>query len=134
MQMTDSEIVRDYNSSRKKSLQIGILADLNLCSKQHIADILIAAGVELPKKYYRKKDTSDRVKSTNSKKSEPKKKEVSQETLIQVGYEELDRLNNLIRQQEKIIEKAEALLSIYEEDYKVMLKFLGIGESNNVKC
>lgn len=134
MQMTDSEIVRDYNSSRKKTLQIGILADLNLCSKKQIVDILSAAGAELPKKYQKNKKADDRVNSTKIEESEPKKTEVRHETLVQVGYEELDRLNNLIRQQEKIIERAEALKSIYEEDYKVMLKFLGIGENNNVKC
>lgn len=123
MQMTDSEIVRDYNSSRKKTMQIGILADLNTCSKQHIADILIAAGVEVPKKFYKDKQPKEAEK--------PKEVEITKETLMEIGYKELDRLNGLIREQEKILQQAQALKMIYEEDYRVMLNFLGIGEE---KC
>lgn len=120
MEMTDSEIVRNYNASRKKTLQIGILADLNTCSKQRIADILIAAGIKVPEKFYHEKKAMTPEK--------PKEVEVTKETLAKIGYEELERLEKEIRQQEKIIEQAQALKMIYEEDYKVMLKFLGIGK------
>ena len=40
MQMTDSEIIRNYNQAKDKKLQVGILADLNCCSKDKIEQIL----------------------------------------------------------------------------------------------
>lgn len=40
MQMTNSEILVSYNTAADKKAQIGILADLNLCSKNKIIDIL----------------------------------------------------------------------------------------------
>lgn len=40
MQMSDEEIRRNYRAAANKQLQIGILADLNLCSKEKIKRIL----------------------------------------------------------------------------------------------
>ena len=40
MQMTNNEILVSYNTAADKKAQIGILADLNLCSKNKIIDIL----------------------------------------------------------------------------------------------
>lgn len=40
MQMSNSEILVSYNTAADKKAQIGILADLNLCSKNKIIDIL----------------------------------------------------------------------------------------------
>lgn len=52
MQMTNEEIVRDFRQAAKPRDQIAILAELNLCSKREIAEILIAAGCEGVPKYY----------------------------------------------------------------------------------
>ena len=54
MRMTDEEIVRDYRASKAPFKQIGILADLNACTRQAIADVLIRAGCEVPERYTRK--------------------------------------------------------------------------------
>lgn len=40
MQMTENEIRRDYAGAKNKSMQIGILADLNCCAKDRIREIL----------------------------------------------------------------------------------------------
>lgn len=34
MNMTPAAIVRDYNEAKDKKVQIGILADMNLCEKK----------------------------------------------------------------------------------------------------
>ena len=40
MQMTENEIRRNYDRAKNKNMQIGILADLNYCSKDRIKQIL----------------------------------------------------------------------------------------------
>lgn len=44
MEMTNEDIVLSFKRSGRKKAQIGILADLNGCSKQDIEKILIEAG------------------------------------------------------------------------------------------
>lgn len=44
----EGEIVASYQSALDKKAQIQILADLNVCSKQEIEDLLRSHGVELP--------------------------------------------------------------------------------------
>ena len=46
MQMTNEEIVRDYNAAANKSKQIKILAELNAVSPSEIRAVLAQAGVE----------------------------------------------------------------------------------------
>ena len=53
--MTNEEIIRDYKQAAAPMKQIGILADLNQCSRQDIVKILREAGCELPKLYDKKK-------------------------------------------------------------------------------
>lgn len=45
MQMTNEEIVRDYNAAANKSKQIKVLADLNCVSPGEIRAVLAQAGV-----------------------------------------------------------------------------------------
>lgn len=44
MVMSENEIKRDYNAAKDKEAQIGILADLNLCSKEEIKRIVEGKG------------------------------------------------------------------------------------------
>lgn len=44
MQMTESEIVRNYREAKNKREQITILADLNRCEKEEIVEILLKNG------------------------------------------------------------------------------------------
>lgn len=43
--MTDGEIVTSYRQAKDKREQIGILADLNLMTKEKVCEILRAAGI-----------------------------------------------------------------------------------------
>ena len=54
MIMDAGEIVREYRAAKTKQKQIGILAELNQCSKAKITEILRAAGEELPGNYQKK--------------------------------------------------------------------------------
>lgn len=55
--MSEGEIVASYRQAAKPADQIKVLADLNVCSKAHIEDILREAGEPLPKKRGRQKQT-----------------------------------------------------------------------------
>lgn len=45
MQMSDKDIIRAYKEAKDGRKQIGILADLNACPRDHIVEILSEAGV-----------------------------------------------------------------------------------------
>lgn len=57
MTMTPAEIAADYRQAKTPLKQIGILADLNQCSRKEIVDILREQGCELPKFYAKKEST-----------------------------------------------------------------------------
>lgn len=43
--MTVDEIVTSYRQAKNPQLQIGVLADLNVCTRKEIKDLLVEAGV-----------------------------------------------------------------------------------------
>lgn len=103
MTMSESEIVRDFRAAKKKREQIGILAELNECSREEIREILLKNGIdeaELPKKPGRSRTTDPEVfqqmvekKPVNTKAFRPGKVEPEQikETIpISVAPEEKD--------------------------------------------
>ena len=47
MWMTPGEICREYRQAKKKAAQIGILADLNSCSKDEIREVLQRNGIQV---------------------------------------------------------------------------------------
>ena len=49
MERTESDIVRSYVHAENPSKQIGVLADLNACSRKEIKEILKRNGLEVPK-------------------------------------------------------------------------------------
>lgn len=85
MQMTDSEIVRDYKAAAKKGKQIGILADMNGCSRDKIREILLQNGIseaELPSKPGRRSEAEKEVLSQQTK--EPAEEVVPE--ITEAGY------------------------------------------------
>ena len=48
--MTVEKIVTSYRQAKNQQTQIGVLADLNVCSKDDIIEVLAAQGVEVKKK------------------------------------------------------------------------------------
>jgi len=51
MNMTNEEIIREYQEAKQPRAQIRILADENECKPKDIANILIEAGLSVPKIY-----------------------------------------------------------------------------------
>lgn len=60
MRMTEVEICKEYREAKNPRMQIGILADLNVCEKEDILKILILNGQDVtvagPKKPGQKGD------------------------------------------------------------------------------
>lgn len=54
MIMTNEEIVREYRQAKTPMKQIGILANLNQCSKKDIVKILLEAGETVPQNFLNK--------------------------------------------------------------------------------
>lgn len=55
MIMTNDDIVKEYLEAKNRIAQIRILADENLCEKSEIVEILVEAGLEVPKQFLPKK-------------------------------------------------------------------------------
>ena len=53
--MSTEEILYSYHNAACRTKQIGILADLNACSRDEIARILEENGEEIPKRKYSKR-------------------------------------------------------------------------------
>lgn len=73
--MTENEIVRDFRTAKKKREQIGILADLNACSREQIREILLRNGIseaELPSKPGRRRAEETEVFQQQIKKNHAK--------------------------------------------------------------
>ena len=48
MLMTDGEILKSYNEAKRKTKQVGVLADLNGCSRKEMAAHRTTLGAEVP--------------------------------------------------------------------------------------
>ena len=95
--MTNQEIVTSYREAKDKKMQVKILSELNVCSKEKIKEILITEGVrqcELPRN--RKKKEDEEVKKFNLREQDPKT-EASDE-LEEAFEESADQLDPLVRQ------------------------------------
>ena len=81
MQMTNEEIVKSYKEAKHKGQQIGILADLNVCPKELIIDILVEGGI--PRTAFSRYKGQNLVKAIKSEvKVHEKKKRAEEETAI----------------------------------------------------
>ena len=99
MQMTAGEIKRNYDQAKDKERQIGILADLNCCTREAIVKILD-------------------VESSREKPSAPEQKLTGIGAAEQALYEVLDELESEIRRLEeeyKSVKKAIDVLAKRKE-------------------
>lgn len=78
MVMTKEDICREYRLAANKVGKVKILADMNLCTKQQIADILIEDGQEVPK-WYRKKTKEEASKEESKEEAAEAPKEEPKE-------------------------------------------------------
>lgn len=63
-------IARQYREAKNKKKQLQILAELNLCTKEEIAEIVRGYGLEVPEEYLKpppKKETQGVKKTTSGK-------------------------------------------------------------------
>ena len=81
MQMTNEEIVRSYNEAKHKGQQIGILADLNVCPKEVIIDILVEGGVD-KRAFARYKGANNIKRIKKEVRAHEKKKQADDEAAI----------------------------------------------------
>lgn len=89
MYMSESEIRRDYAGAKNKSMQIGILADLNCCTKDRIREIL---GL-IP--------CTESTVEIAEPAGNPVKKSVDKDAIMSRLYSTLDDLDREIKQLEK---------------------------------
>lgn len=90
--MTKEEICRDYRLAANKREQIKILAELNACTKQQIADILIEDGQEVPKWYQKKEEPQKPKKVTVDELDDWTQKIVNQQLMIEALTEQNNAL------------------------------------------
>lgn len=103
--MTKEEICRDYRLAANKMEQIKILADLNACTKQQIADILIEDGQEVPKWYQKKEGPQEPKKVTVEELDDWTQKIVEQQLMIEALTEQN---NALVESNAALVEKLDA--------------------------
>ena len=100
--MTKEEICRDYKLAANKIEQIKTLAELNACTKQQIADILIEDGQEVPKWYQKKEGPQEPKKVTVEELDDWTQKIVEQQLMIEALTEQN---NALVESNAALIEK-----------------------------
>lgn len=103
MEMTNSEIVMRYRQAKKKTEQIGILAELNRCSNKQIVEILVDGGIK-PTAFNRNRskilDTKEPLRKKEPKEPEPVVNEaITIEKAIAALY---DRARELRQERDKI--------------------------------
>ncbi|SCY04113.1 hypothetical protein [Butyrivibrio sp. INlla14] len=117
MEMKPSEILQSYENAQYKTKQIGILAELNACSKEEITEILKEMGAELLKRKYQKKEEKEpEKKEWEEPELLPEPREIPQSIQL-VLYERLDVLDAKIREYTQGKENA-------EKEYMEIVEFL----------
>ena len=117
MQMSEEEIVKSYNGAKNKRTQIGILADLNACSKQDILDILKKHNSHGEKEKTTEKPTEEPTPSSEAKPAKKKraaKSEINEQQYRNSVIDELGKRSNEMYEKWKTARKeAEDLKEAY---------------------
>lgn len=112
--MTKEEICRDYRLAANKRDQIKVLAELNACSKQKIAEMLIEDGQEVPKWYQKKEEPQEPKKVTVEALTEQnnalEKSNAALREKSDGATEAVNRLEDEIRKKDKQIQDLRNLL------------------------
>lgn len=61
MMMTEADICKEYREAKDRKAQVGILAELNGCTKEKIAEVLESAGIQAEGVSRKKKLPEDRM-------------------------------------------------------------------------
>ena len=121
MEMKATEILASYKNASSKTKQIGILAELNACTRDDIIEILEQMGESVPKRKYNRKKEPEKTEPEQKKEwTEPKlEKAPIPELISNVLLEKMDELDRKIMNCER--EKKQ-----YESQYLEIAGYLGI--------
>lgn len=109
MIMSIQEIAKSYNEAKNKSSQIGVLADLNDCSKEQIIVVLKGQGItDIPQPSSKEKKPKVIKTITEPKKIEYKDELETDEKLNALFTEGLAALESRIAYYERKLAKARA--------------------------
>lgn len=115
MNMTYSEIIRQYKEGKDKREQIKILADMNLCEKEEIEKILTdnwcRIPVRTPKKNHKNESSEE---AENIQKKEPQEKPYAA-GIKESGFHVPDKVKELVNA--KMVRLQEAI-DAYQEKIK----------------
>ena len=117
MMMSESEIVRDFKGAKKKREQMGILAELNGCSREMIREILLQNGIseaELPSKPGRRRAAETEVFSQQIKKSHAKPEAFRSGKPEPVVEPKEEAVPAAEKEEEVVVENTEEFLSMEE--------------------
>ena len=124
MQMTSEEIVRSYNEAKHKGQQISILADLNVCPKQVIIDILIEGGID-PRAFSRYKGLNGIKAIKKEVMAHEKKKRADDESAI-INEAVMALWDKLAEEYSKLKLEWEAISAEYEHKLSVIERIIGV--------
>lgn len=125
MQMTNEEIVKSYNEANHKGQQIGVLADINVCPKEVIIDILVEGGVD-PRAFSRYKG-KNLVKAVKSEVKAHEKKKRSDDEAAIVNEAVMALWDKLTAEYNKLKAEWESLSAEYEHKLAIIERILGVG-------
>lgn len=100
MQMTESEIVRDYREAKNKREQVTILADRNVCEKEEIIGILLKNGVD-PRELPRKRKPKEKSGETTEK------KHCAADTVASILAREVMQIDQMLQEHYAVIKRLE---------------------------
>lgn len=117
--MTEEQVCKEYREAKNPSKHIGVLADMNICKRSEITDILVKHGlITAPKPVEPKKATPKRPAKpkTVQPKVEEEPKELPKEVCVAL---------------EKAMAEIETEIKQLEGQYKVIASFLWNGGKAN---
>ena len=125
MTMTDAEICKEYREAKRPKQQIGILADLNECTRRDIVKVLVARGEirELPREVKiqdliipAKIPEAAKVPMKEGNLEEPKEPKMAAGVIPDFVAKALFRR----------LDELEAQIRVREKEYKDIVAYMGI--------
>lgn len=103
--MTNSEICKEFREAKNQKLQIGILADRNLRSKDEIIKILIKSGEDLSCMKPKEKKQQEEIKSKEAK--------TLPDLVLEALYEKMEQIDKQITEKENEYRQIVAFIQNY---------------------
>lgn len=124
MQMSEDEIRRNYKQAKNKKEQIGILADLNACSREKIADI-----VGEKNKAGRKVDFSEpELEKIKAEAPKQKKSRAKEDKILVELKKRLGEANRVFEESSEIIRTESLKLEKAKRDYQFIKEAITLVE------